>query len=178
MKIQIDGKEFELMLDHEQIKKRIRLIAIQLNVAYEKRVPVFVGILNGCFMFMSELMKKVDIASEITFIKYRSYDGDQQQRVEELIGLNTDLKGREVIILEDIIDSGNTLAHIVPLIKEQEPASIAICSLLVKPDSLQHEFEDLAYVGFEIDNDFVVGYGMDYKGLGRNFKDIYRAIWV
>ncbi len=176
-KISIDGKEFELMLDHEQIKKRIRLIAIQLNVAYEKRTPVFIGVLNGSFMFMGDLMKKVDIASEISFVKIASYEGDRRSgQLNELIGLTHTLKDREVIVVEDIIDSGDTLAYLLAEVKKREPRSVAVCSLLVKPDSLQHEFEDLAYVGFEIEDDFVVGYGMDYRGLGRNFQDIYRAV--
>lgn len=173
----IDHKDFELMIDHEQVKKKLRLIGIQLNVAYEKRVPVFVGILNGCFMFMADLMKQVHIASEVCFIKMASYQGDQRtDTVKSIIGLNTSLKGREVIIVEDIIDSGHTLKKVIDIIKKEEPASIAVCTLLLKPNAIQYDFEEIAYVGFEIENDFVVGYGLDYNGLGRNLKDIYRAV--
>jgi len=177
MKIQIDHKEFELMIEHEQVKKRLRLIGIQLNVAYENRVPVFVGVLNGCFMFMADLMKQVHISSEVCFVKMASYHGDQRaDEVQELIGLNHSLKGREVIIVEDIVDTGNTLKNVIKLVKKQEPASVAVCTLLLKPDALEHDFDEIAYVGFEIENQFVVGYGLDYNGLGRNLKDIFRAV--
>ncbi|MGK9117214.1 hypoxanthine phosphoribosyltransferase [Olivibacter jilunii] len=177
MKIQIDQKDFELMIEHEQVKKRLRLIGIQLNVAYENRIPVFVGVLNGCFMFMADLMKEVHIASEVCFVKMASYQGDQrEEEVKNLIGLSHPLKGREVVIVEDIVDTGNTLKKVIALIAEEEPASIAVCTLLLKPDALEHDFEEIAYVGFEIENQFVVGYGLDYNGIGRNLKDIYRAI--
>ena len=177
MKVQIDQKDFELMIDHEQVKKRLRLIRIQLNVAYEKRVPVFVGILNGCFMFMADLMKQVHISSEVCFVKMASYNGiDRSEQMDELIGLNIDLKGRDVIIVEDIIDSGNTLNKVINSIKRLGPSSLAVCTLLLKPAALQHDFDEIAYVGFEIENQFVVGYGLDYNGLGRNLKDIYKAI--
>jgi len=177
MKIQIDHKEFELLIEHEQVKKRLRLIGIQMNVAYENKVPVFVGVLNGCFMFMADLMKQIHISSEACFIKMASYDGDKRtDDVKHLIGLNHSLKGREVIVVEDIVDTGNTLKCVLDLIRLQEPASIAVCTLLLKPDALVHEFDEIAYVGFEIENQFVVGYGLDYNGLGRNLKDIYRAI--
>jgi len=95
-----------------------------------------------------------------------------------MIGLDIDLKGRDVIIVEDIVDTGITLSYLLEQVRELEPASVAVCTLLIKPDSLQKEFDEIAYVGFEIANEFVVGYGLDYKGLGRNLKDIYRAISV
>ena len=165
------------MIDYEQIKKRLRLIGIQLNVAYDGRIPVFVGVLNGCFMFMADLMKEVHIASEVCFVKLASYDGDQRnEKIKHLLGLNQNLKGREVVIVEDIIDTGNTLRETIACVKEHEPASIAVCTLLLKSEALEYDFEEIAYVGFEIENAFVIGYGLDYKGLGRNLKDIYKAI--
>ncbi|WP_118193856.1 hypoxanthine phosphoribosyltransferase [Albibacterium indicum] len=176
MKLQIDKKEFGLMIEHDQVKKRIRLIGTQINVSYEKQVPVFIGVLNGCFLFMADLMKEIDIAAETCFIKLASYQGDQQQgEIKEIIGLCVDIKDRDVIIVEDIIDTGNTLHYLLEKIKEHKPASVAICSLLLKPAKLQHTFPNLAFVGFEIPDEFVVGYGMDYNGLGRNLKDIYKA---
>ena len=177
MKIQIDQKDFELMIDYEQIKKRLRLIGIQLNVAYEKRIPIFIGVLNGCFMFMADLMKQLHIGSEICFVKLASYDGDKRNNeVKQLIGLNQNLKGRDIVIVEDIVDTGNTLKELINCINAHEPASIAVCTLLLKPEALMYDFEEIAYVGFEIENQFVVGYGLDYNGIGRNLKDIYRAI--
>lgn len=177
MRLNIDKKEFGLIIEHDQIQKRVRLIGTQINVAYEKQVPIFIGILNGSFMFMSDLMKEIDIAAEICFIKLASYEGENRKdEVQEIIGLCVDIKDREVILIEDIVDTGNTLNYLLERIKEKEPASVSICTLLLKPKKLQHQFKNIAYVGFEIPDDFVVGYGMDYNGLGRNLKDIYKAI--
>jgi hypoxanthine phosphoribosyltransferase len=177
MKIQIDEKDFALMLEHEQIKKRIRLIGIQLTVDYENRVPVFVGVLNGSFIFLADLVKEITLSSEVTFVKISSYNGDKSTgKVKEEIGLNMDLKGRDVIIVEDIVDTGTTLRYLLGKIKEHNPASVKICTLLLKPKSLKQEMEEITYVGFEIPNEFVVGYGLDYNGLGRNLKNIYRAV--
>ncbi|WP_207429303.1 hypoxanthine phosphoribosyltransferase [Pedobacter sp. SYSU D00535] len=177
MKIQIEDKEFDLMLEYDQIKKRTRLLGIQLNVDYEDKVPVFIGVLNGSFLFMADLIKEIDISCELAFVKVSSYHGNDTSSgiVRELIGLDIDLKNRDVIIVEDIVDTGLTLIHILDTLKKLEPASINVCSLLLKPGSLQEDIEEITYVGFEIPNEFVVGYGLDYKGLGRNLKDIYRA---
>lgn len=174
-KIQIDNKEFELVLEYDQLKKRIRLIGIQLNVVYAKRVPVFIGILNGSFMFMADLMKEIDIAVETCFIKIASYEGENRNEIKEIFGLDMNLKDREVVIVEDIVDTGETLNYILEEIYKQEPDSVAVCTLLLKPRKLQHSFKEIAYIGFEISDDFVVGYGLDYNGLGRNLKDIYKA---
>jgi hypoxanthine phosphoribosyltransferase len=174
-KIQIDNKEFELMLKYDQLKKRIRLIAIQLNVVYAKSVPVFIGVLNGGFMFMADLMKEIDIAAEVCFIKIASYKGEEKNGIKEILGLNMDLKGRNVVIVEDIVDTGETMKYLLNEIKKQEPASLAVCTLLLKPGKLRFTVEELAYIGFEIPDDFVVGYGLDYNGLGRNLKDVYKA---
>lgn len=178
MKVQIEDKEFSCFLEYEQIKKRTRLLGIQLNVDYEKRVPVFIGVLNGSFLFMADLMKEVHIPAEISFIKVSSYHGQDTTSgtVKSVIGLDIDLRGRDVVIVEDIVDTGITLSYLVDVLKEKEAASIAICTLLLKPQSLQRELEEIAYVGFEIPNEFVVGYGLDYKGLGRNLRDIYRFV--
>lgn len=175
MKIQIDQKEFILILEHAQIRKQLHLLGIQLNITYAKCVPVFVGVLNGSFMFMADLMKEIDIASEVTFIKVASYEGEESKDVKEIIGLNLDLKGREVVIVEDIVDTGKTMGFLLREIKKQEPASLAVCTLLKKPGKLEYDFLEMAYIGFEIPDEFVVGYGLDYNGLGRNFKDIYKA---
>lgn len=175
--VQIDNKDFEKIIEYEQIKKKIRLIGVQINVAYEKRLPVFVCVLNGAFMFMADLMKEVEIGCEMSFVKLSSYQGDERSgQVKKLIGLNTSLKDREVIVVEDIIDSGNTLRYLLDEIKKENPLSIAVCTLLLKPEALLHEISEIAYVGFEIEKHFVVGYGLDYNGLGRNLKHIYRAV--
>ncbi len=177
MRIEIDEKVFDLMLEYEQIKKRIRLIGIQLNVDFETRIPVFVGVLNGSFIFLADLIKEINISSEVTFVKVSSYEGDKSAgKIKKEIGLQMNLKGRDVIIVEDIVDSGQTLSYILDMIKKDEPASVNVCTLLLKPGSLKTKFDEICYVGFEIPDEFVVGYGLDYNGLGRNLKDIYRAV--
>ncbi|HXH99204.1 MAG TPA: hypoxanthine phosphoribosyltransferase [Sphingobacteriaceae bacterium] len=179
MKIQIDDKEFELLLSYEQIKKRIRFIGIQLNVDYENLVPVFIGVLNGSFIFLADLMKEIEISSEVTFVKLSSYKGDKSSgTITPELALTMDLKDRDIIIVEDIVDTGLTLEYLLELVKKQGPASINVCTLLLKPNSIQKELVDIKYAGFEIPDDFVVGYGLDYKGLGRNLKDIFRAVHI
>ncbi|HYK76904.1 MAG TPA: hypoxanthine phosphoribosyltransferase [Daejeonella sp.] len=176
MNIQVDDKEFNLYLDNNQIQKKIRLLAIQLNVDYEGRLPVFVGVLNGSFMFLADLMKEVNIPAEVTFVKVSSYEGDKSTgEVKKEIGLSMDLKNREVILVEDIVDTGTTLKYLLEMIKREQPASVQVCTLLLKPQSLKENIEEIAYVGFEIPNEFVVGYGLDFNSLGRNLKDIYRV---
>lgn len=174
--IRIDDLEFELLIDHDQIQKRIRLIGIDINVKYEHKNPVFVGVLNGCFMFMSDLMKQIHIPSEISFVKLASYQGLENEEVTELIGINTDLKGRHVVIVEDIVDTGNSLKHTMDVLEKHQVASVSVCTMLLKPDKVQYEFDNIMYVGFEIDNDFVVGFGLDYNGQCRNLPDLYKQI--
>lgn len=176
-KIEIDDKEFEILLEYDQIKKRTRFLGIQLNVDFETKTPVFIGVLNGSFMFMADLMKEVNIASETTFIKFASYSGETSTgEVKKIIGLDIDLKGRDVIVIEDIVDTGLTLNVILETIALQSPASVSVCTLLFKPKAVKTNIPALEYIGFEIPNEFVVGYGLDYKSLGRNLKDIYRVV--
>lgn len=175
-KIKVEDKEFEIFLENDTLNKRIRLLGIQMNVDYEGKCPLFIGILNGSFVFMADLIKEIDVPCEVAFMRVASYQGDSSSgKVKELIGLPEDIEGRDIIIVEDIVDTGLTLAYILKTIKEKHPASVKVASLLLKPEALQHEITDLAYVGFEIPNEFVVGYGLDYNGLGRNLTDIYRA---
>ena len=176
MTVKVDDKDFELMLEYDQIKKRTRLLGIQLNLDYENKVPLFIGILNGSFLFMADLLKEINLSCEIAFLRVASYQGDTSSgSVRELIGLDIDIKGRDIVIVEDIVDTGLTLNYIIEQLKTREPASINVCSLLYKPAAIKIEIEEITYVGFEIANEFVVGYGLDYNGLGRNLKDIYRV---
>ncbi|GGE58265.1 hypoxanthine phosphoribosyltransferase [Pedobacter psychrotolerans] len=175
-KIQVEDKEFEIFLENDTINKRIRLMGIQMNVDYENKCPLFIGVLNGSFLFMADLIKEVNIPCEVAFMRVASYEGTSSSgQVKELIGLPANIKDRDIIVVEDIVDTGLTLTHILKMIKEKNPASVKVASLLLKPSALKYEIEDLAYVGFEIPNEFVVGYGLDYNGLGRNLIDIYRA---
>lgn len=174
--IQIQDTEFELFLENDQICKKIRLMAIQLDLDYESRCPVFIGVLNGSFIFMADLLKEINTVCEVGFIRVSSYAGTSSTgSVKEIFGLPDDLRNRDVILVEDIVDSGTTLEHILQEVRKQNPASLAVCSLLLKPAALKSKIDALEYVGFEIPNEFVVGYGLDYNGLGRNLKDIYKA---
>lgn len=176
-KVTVHQKQFELLLEQETIAKRIRLLAIQINVDYENRKPIFLGVLNGSFLFLADLMKEVELDCETEFVKIASYHGTSSSgAIKDALGMPTNLENRDVIIVEDIIDSGLTMKYILSKIYEQEPASVAVCTLLFKPDALQEEIQELSYIGFEIPNEFVVGYGLDYDGLGRNLNHIYRAV--
>jgi hypoxanthine phosphoribosyltransferase len=176
-KIQIHDKDFEILLENDTICKRTRLIGIQLNVDYEERCPVFIGVLNGSFLFMADLLKEITISCEVGFIRVASYHGTESSgSIQEAFGLPNDLHNRDVIIVEDIVDTGFTLKYILEKVHAQKPASVSICSLLFKPAAIKESIAELNYVGFEIPNEFVVGYGLDYNGLGRNLKDIYRAV--
>lgn len=175
--ITVHQKEFELLLEEDTIAKRIRLMAIQLNVDYENRNPIFIGVLNGSFLFLADLMKEITLPCETEFIKVASYHGTNSTgSVKDALGMPANLKNRDIIIVEDIIDSGLTMKYILSKIYEQEPASVAVCTLLFKPNALKEEINELNYIGFEIPNEFVVGYGLDYDGLGRNLNHIYRAV--
>jgi hypoxanthine phosphoribosyltransferase len=176
-KIQVADKEFEILLEKGTINKRTRLMGIQLNVDYENRCPVFIGVLNGSFLFMADLLKQITVSCEVEFIKVSSYKGmESSGAIQELLGLPDNLHDRDVILVEDIVDTGLTLKHILEKVHLQKPASVRVCSLLFKPTALLESIPELEYVGFEIPNEFVVGYGLDYNGLGRNLNDVYRAI--
>jgi hypoxanthine phosphoribosyltransferase len=152
-------------------------MAEDMNADFEGKNPLFVCILNGSFMFAAELFKRIDlIQAEITFVKLASYQGDKTTgEVKQLIGLNENIEGRTVVILEDIVDTGITIENILEQLKKLNPAEIKIATLLLKPDALQKKVQ-LDYIGLEIPNDFIVGYGLDYNGLGRNLINIYSVI--
>ena len=175
-KIKVLDKEFEISLPSEKIQERIAELAAELSRDYEGKKPVFLGILNGSFMFASDLFKKISIDAQITFLKLASYQGTVTTgTVKQLIGLNQDIIGQDIVILEDIVDTGITLENIMRQLSGYQPKSIKIATLLYKPDSYQKDIK-IDYVGFSIPNEFIVGYGLDYDGFGRNFEDIYTLI--
>lgn len=175
--IQIDKLHFELFIDYEQIQKQIRLMGIDISVQYADKNPVFIGVLNGCFMFMADLMKEVTIPCQLSFVKLASYEGVASQgTIQQLLGVGMDLKDRHVVIVEDVIDTGNSLKHTIATLQDLDVASISVCALLIKPDCLVHQFDEDLLIGFEIDKEFVVGYGLDYNGQGRNLPDIYKNV--
>ena len=174
MNIQVLDKTFTPFLSEEIIQQRIAQLAQQINEDYHGKNPFFIGILNGSFIFASDLYKLIKVPSTISFIKLVSYKGTSSTgTVITSIGLEEDLQGRDVILIEDIVDTGKTLTEFIPTLQKQSPASIKICSLLHKPEALTHPLK-IDYCGFDIPNKFVVGYGLDYDGYGRNSKEIYQ----
>lgn len=174
--IQVNGKDFEPYLTAAQIDKEIKRLGASLNLDYEGKRPLFIAILNGSFMFASDLFKELTIEAEISFIKLASYKGTKSTgRVITSIGLDESLKDRHVVILEDIVDTGKTLSEFLPQLADQHPASLKIASLLHKPDAQIHPLT-IDYVGFSVPNKFLLGFGLDFDGLGRNLKEIYKLV--
>jgi len=174
--IQLLDRKFALSLPEEKILEAISRIADKMNVELADKDPLFVAILNGSFMFAADLMKKINFRCQISFVKLASYHGTTStNNVLELVGLNENLAGKTVVIIEDIVDSGLTMTKVIELLKFRGAEKILIATLLFKPTALKHNIV-LDYVAMEIPNDFIVGYGLDYDGYGRNLKDIYTAI--
>lgn len=172
--IQVHDKRFEPYLTAADVEKEVKRLAAEINKDYAGKRPLFIAILNGAFMFASDLFKQLTIDAEICFIKLASYKGTKSTgRVLTAIGLDHDIYQRHVIIVEDIVDTGKTLTEFMPQLTHQQPASIKICALLHKPAATVNPI-DIRYLGFTIPNKFVVGYGLDYDGLGRNIPEIYK----
>lgn len=171
--IQIHDKIFTPYISREAIGLRLEEMAKEINLGYEGLNPLFVGVLNGAFIFAADLFRAINIPAEISFIKLSSYDGiTSTGTVKTAIGLPESIKGRHIILLEDIIDTGKTLHDFIPTLLAEKPASLKLACLLSKPDALQYDIM-ADYIGFVIPDNFVVGYGLDYNGLGRNLCDIY-----
>ncbi len=174
MAIQVLDKTFVPYLSEEEIQNRINELASQISSDYKGRSPLFIGILNGSFMFAADLYKNISIPSTISFIKLVSYKGTTSTgTVITSIGLEEDLTDKDVILVEDIVDTGKTMSEFIPSLQKLQPASIKICTLLQKPEALQFPLE-IDYIGFKIPNKFVVGYGLDYDGYGRNSREIFQ----
>jgi hypoxanthine phosphoribosyltransferase len=174
MIIQVKDKNFKPYLSAEEISTQIKKIGAQINIDYAGKQPVFIAILNGAFMFAADLFKEITIDAEISFIKLASYLGTKSTgNVITSIGLDESLKGRHVIIIEDIVDTGTTLFKFLPQLHDQHPASLKLAVLLNKPESLQHAI-NIDYLGFSVPDKFLLGFGLDYDGLGRNLPAIYQ----
>lgn len=173
---QIHDKEFTFYLHEEEIRKRIKALGDQITSDYEDKEPLFVCVLNGSFIFAADLVREVQLKSQIIFVKLSSYVGmDSSGEVKTDIALYENIYDRDLIILEDIVDTGATLHTFLQTLEDEKPRSIKVCTLLHKPDALQFKIP-VHYVGFSIPNKFVVGYGLDYNGLGRNLKGIYKLV--
>ena len=174
--IRIKDKQFKTFITEEQILKEVARVGEEINRDLADANPHFVSVLNGSFMFTADLMKHVSVPCEISFVKLASYAGTSSTgKVKELVGLNDDITGRTIVIVEDIIDTGLTMERLIETLKARNPKEIRIATLLVKPDKLKVDL-DINYIAMSIPNDFIVGYGLDYDGLGRNYRDIYTVI--
>ncbi|MDZ4795070.1 MAG: hypoxanthine phosphoribosyltransferase [Bacteroidota bacterium] len=174
--IKVHDKTFETYLSEAVILERIKELAAGISTDYQGKRPLFIAILNGSFMFAADLFKYLSVEAEICFIKLASYKGMKSSgNVVTSIGLDDDLFGKEVIIVEDIVDTGKTLHNFLPKLEHQQPKSLKIVTLLHKSEATEYPLQ-LDYVGFDIPNKFVVGYGLDYDGLGRNLKEIYQLV--
>lgn len=174
--VRLNDRVFRLYKSESEIIAAVRNVAQQLNDDYIGKRPVLVPILNGSFMFASDLMKELMLDCEICFVKASSYEGTASTgQLKSLIGIDKDLTGRHIIIIEDIVDSGHTLAALLPSFRALGAASLKIATLLLKPEALKVSLH-IDYVGMKIPNDFIVGYGLDYDGVGRNLRDIYQVV--
>lgn len=174
--VKVHDKSFEVYLSETTIQQRVKEIAEQINKDYAGKRPLFIAILNGSFMFAADLFRNLSIEADLCFIKLASYKGMKSSgKVVTSIGLEEDIFGKDVIIVEDIVDTGKTLHKFLPKLVHQQPKSMKIATLLHKSAATEYPLA-LDYVGFDIPNKFVVGYGLDYDGLGRNFKEIYQVI--
>jgi hypoxanthine phosphoribosyltransferase len=174
--VKVHDKHFEPFIPENEIQIEVTRIAEEMNRDLAGKDPIFLGILNGAFMFASDLYKQLSFPCQITFLKLASYSGTQSTgTVKQLIGINRELKDRVVVVLEDIVDTGVTLETIIRQLSGYQPAEIRVATFLHKPAATIKKVK-LDYVGMEIPNDFILGYGLDYDGYGRNFKEIYRLV--
>lgn len=175
-KLHVLDKTFAISIPEAEIQKQVSRVAAEITRDMKDKYPLFLPVLNGSFIFAADLLRQIPLPCEISFIKLASYQGTQSSgQIREIMGLNTDITGRHIVIVEDIIDSGMTMAHMIETLQSHNPASISVCTLLVKPDALKVQVP-IHYHAIEIPNDFIVGYGLDYNGFGRNTKDIYTIV--
>ncbi|MDY2640796.1 MAG: hypoxanthine phosphoribosyltransferase [Mediterranea sp.] len=174
--IKVKEKQFAISIPEAEILTAVQRVADAINHDLEGKEPLFLSVLNGAFMFTADLMKRITIPCEVSFIKLSSYEGTSSTgQVRQLMGLNQCIKGRTVVIVEDIVDTGLTMQKLLELLQAQEPAEVHIATLLLKPDKLKVPLH-IEYAAMQIPNDFIVGYGLDYDGFGRNYKDIYTVV--
>lgn len=176
-KVKLHDKTFELFITNEELNKAIDALAKRINEDYRDRpTPLFIGVLNGVFMFFAELVKKIEFDCEVSFVRIKSYAGATSSgKVTELIGLKDDIAGRDVIVVEDIVDTGESIAYLLNSMVGHKPASLEVATLLFKPNAYRKDYT-IKYPAITIPNDFIVGFGLDYDQLGRNLKDIYKVV--
>ena len=171
--IKIHDKHFKPFISEEKILSSIQNVANRMNKDYQRKEPLFICVLNGSFLFAADLLRNIEVACTVSFVKVASYHGTESTgKISELIGLNEDITGRDIVIVEDIVDTGHTIEKLYAQLSAQNPASLKIASLLFKPKAYQKQIP-IDYVCLEVGNEFLVGYGLDYDGQGRNLRDIY-----
>lgn len=174
--IEIEDKKFETLIKETEIRAAIDIVAARLNLELDGKRPLFVCVLNGAFMFAADLMRRLTIDCQISFMKVASYEGTGSTgRVKQLIGLNEEVKGRTVVLIEDIVDTGETMVMLTKQLKDLGAADVRIATLLFKPESCRKDVTP-NYIGINLPKDFIVGYGLDYNGYGRNLTDIYTLV--
>lgn len=174
--VKIKDKSFRVSIPEAEIKQRVKALAEQMSKDLEGKNPIFLAVLNGAFIFAADLMREMTIPCEISFVKLASYQGTTSTgKVKEVFGINENLSGRTVVIVEDIVESGQTMKQMIESLGTRNPASVQICTLFFKPEKLKEELT-LDYVAFRIPDDFILGYGLDYDGLGRELKDVYTIV--
>jgi hypoxanthine phosphoribosyltransferase len=174
--VKIKDKTFKTSIPEAEILEKVRIVADKINKDMEGKNPLLLAVLNGSFVFASDLMRMITIPCEISFVKLASYQGiTSTGKIKEVIGINEDLTGRNIIIVEDIVETGLTMKRMIETLGTRGPASIHICTLLLKPDRLKVPL-NIEYTAMEIPNDFIVGYGLDYDQQGRNLRDIYTLV--
>lgn len=172
--MQVHDKHFVPFIEASKVQARVAELGAQISLDYADKSPILLGVLNGAFMFLADLAKHISVPASFSFVKFRSYEATHSTgTVKELIGLNENLKGRHVIVVEDIVDTGLTMKSLLERLEAHEPASVCIAAALLKPEALQTDIE-IKYLAFEVPNVFVLGYGMDYNELGRNLDSIYQ----
>ncbi|MBR5138010.1 MAG: hypoxanthine phosphoribosyltransferase [Alistipes sp.] len=172
-KITLQDKTFRVLISAEEIDKAVTRVADQLNERYQGHTPIFLGVLSGSFLFLADLVRKVNFESQMAFVKISSYSGTESTgKVSQQLGIDFDIEGRDIIIVEDIVETGHSMTYLLDYLKDKKPASIAICTLFFKPEKFLYEYK-IDYTALSIGNEFIVGYGLDYNQLGRNLKDIY-----
>lgn len=174
--IKLHDKMFRTSYPEEEIQNNVKAVADRINKDMEGKNPLFLAVLNGSFMFAADLLRMITVPCEISFVKLASYQGTMSTgKIKEVVGINEDISGRTVIILEDIVETGLTIKRMIDSLGTRNPASVHICTLLLKPDRLQVNL-DIEYAAMSIPNDFIVGYGLDYDRQGRNLRDIYTLV--
>ena len=172
-RIKLNDKTFRVLISAEEIDKAVTRVAEQLNERYKGRTPIFLGVLNGSFLFLADLVRKVNFENQVAFVKISSYVGTESTgRVTQQLGIDFDIEGRDIVIVEDIVETGHSMTYLLDYLKSKNPASISICTLFFKPEKFLYNY-DIDYTALSIGNEFIVGYGLDYDQLGRNLKDIY-----